>query len=945
MPSGAFVGRDEDVRQLLDLIGQAALGRGRSAVIEGEPGIGKSRLLELVATECRRLGIRVQHGAAEEMERQLPFAAISSCLGLGRPGAATTRITPEQATETTGPTPDVGSSGGHEFAVTESILDLVEQWCAEGPVALLLDDLQWADSASLLVLHRLGRAIGQLPLLIVVAHRPVPRDEELERLLRSLAARDATTITLGPLTPAAVAGLVERLAGAPPGADLLYLVAGAAGNPMYVTELVAALLREGRIRVTGGVAELDGTARDDRRRRGQVPESLPGVIMRRLDFLSREARDVLQVAAVLGPALKLTELSVMLERPASALLTVVREAVAAGLLTDSGDQLAFRHNMIRDALAENVPPTARTALHLQAGRALAADGAQVERVAQHFLASDSIDAAVLDWLVRSADSLVARAPVFATDLLTRTVSHLAPGDGRGPVLRYQLVRALLWAGRPAETERAARAALAADGNPARISALRWLLARACFQQGHLRDAEAVANEALASGHLTAGEAARFQHFAAQSRFTRGEANVLAEETAAEGILAGGDPDAAGYGLYLLAGVRYMQGRMAESLELIDRAVAAFGTQEAQPEWDLAIHLWRGYILIELDRPADAEKAFETGLREAERLGSIYQTWYPLGKARLQFLGGRWDDALAELRAGLDMLDALGKVRGKHTSLGLHAQAAIIEIHRGAGRAAGPAQPYVPVGAFYDYLVLWSEALAWEAEGRPDRALTILRDFWQQTDGARQQLGMHYLTPDIVRLAVELGQPEVAAEVAGDLAAMVARQPTPTLRGLHSLARGMAEADAGLLLAAAAIFQEVGNPLYQGYARESAAAVLAGQGKTNEAREALAAAVELYDGLDAARDAARAKARLRGAGVRSRRRTNAQRPKSGWAALTDTERRVAALVAEGHSNPDIAARMFISRRTVQSHVSSILTKLSCTSRVELAVVAARHAQDG
>jgi len=108
---------------------------------------------------------------------------------------------------------------------------------------------------------------------------------------------------------------------------------------------------------------------------------------------------------------------------------------------------------------------------------------------------------------------------------------------------------------------------------------------------------------------------------------------------------------------------------------------------------------------------------------------------------------------------------------------------------------------------------------------------------------------------------------------------------------------------------------------------------------------LASAAELYEGLEARWDLARAEQRLRREGVR---RTGPGgrllRPKSGWESLTETERRIAALVAEGNSNPAIASRLFISRRTVQSHVSSILAKLNLTSRVELAVVAHQHAGD-
>src|SRR4029453_13341452 len=122
------------------------------------------------AAECGRLGMRVLKGAAEEMERKLPFAAISSCLmgyGGGR-GARDGSFTAEKVIA--GSTPEIVSGNEHEFTVAEAIIDLVEQWCATGPVALLLDDLQWADPASLLVLHRLGRAIGQLPLLLVAAY-------------------------------------------------------------------------------------------------------------------------------------------------------------------------------------------------------------------------------------------------------------------------------------------------------------------------------------------------------------------------------------------------------------------------------------------------------------------------------------------------------------------------------------------------------------------------------------------------------------------------------------------------------------------------------------------------------------------------------------------------------------------------------------------------------
>jgi DNA-binding CsgD family transcriptional regulator len=936
MSPGVLVGRDAEITQLRSIFRASVLGQGRTVLIEGEPGIGKSALVDVVADECVQLGVRVLHGRAEEMEQQISFAAIASCLGPENSAQALISSVLRGGTTES----DRGSVANLEFAVTEAILDQIEQWCSTGPVALLLDDLQWADPATFLVLHRLGRTIGQVPLLMVGSFRPVPRTEEMERLLRSLQDRGAASIHLGPLSDQAVAGLIERLGGGPPGPKLRGLVAGAAGNPLYLTELVSALIREGRVRQDDGVLELTGPDPD-------VPQSLPVAIMRRLDFLSRRARDVLEVAAVLGPGLKVTELSAILDTPASELLTVVREAVAAGLLSDFGDQLMFRHDLIRRALAENVPTAVRAALRMQAAQALAGVGAPVDRVAQYLLTTDTIDSWVLDWLVEAAEPLTTRAPTMAVELLGRAAARADTEDGRLQALRFQMARALLFAGRPEDAEQTAQAAMVANRDPARDAALRWLLAQAYFQQGRLREAQIVSEEALASAVLTTPELARFQHFAAQARLTRGYFDLPAAEAEAQAMIDRGDPDSTAYGLYYLSGVRWIQERMADSLELMDRATVAFGTPEAQPDWDVPIEMYRAYILLELDRDPEAEKAFETGLRQAERHGSIYLNWYHLGKARLHFLHGRWDDALAEIQAGLDSLDTFGKVRPMHTRLGLRSQAAIIAIHRGdrtiAAAVAKEARPSRRA-AFYDYLGQWAKALAWEAQGESERALDGLAELWDRGIHTRIQGGLHYVVPDMVRLALAIGRADLAGRLADDLAVMVAAQPTPTLRGILGYSSGFATGDPEKLLDAADILRGADRPLYQAYAQEAAAAVLAADrsaDRTTEARAALAAALDLYDRLDATWDASRARARLREAGIRSRRPVLAQRAKTGWEALTDTERKVAELVAEGYSNPDIAARMFISRRTVQSHVSSILTKLNVTSRVELAVTASRH----
>jgi hypothetical protein len=158
MGGAQVVGRDAELAILTALARDAASGRGRLVLIEGEPGIGKTSLLQAFLEDAAGLLPRVVAGAAEEFDQRLPFATVGSCLerlAAGDPLVAEVLALIRGA--------------GAEYPVIESVLALVERWCAAGPVAVAVDDLHWADSASVLLLHRLGRVAGQLPLLLAAA--------------------------------------------------------------------------------------------------------------------------------------------------------------------------------------------------------------------------------------------------------------------------------------------------------------------------------------------------------------------------------------------------------------------------------------------------------------------------------------------------------------------------------------------------------------------------------------------------------------------------------------------------------------------------------------------------------------------------------------------------------------------------------------------------------
>ena len=215
----------------------------------------------------------------------------------------------------------------------------------------------------------------QVPLLLVGMMRPVPQREDLLALRRAVG--DAARLRLTGLTEAAVAELVAELAGGKPDENLLRLADGAAGNPLYVTELVAALARSRSVTVTGaGTAELTS---------GPAPGSLSAAIADRLGFVSGPVREVLRAAALLGVDFAVPDLAIVLGRSVADLIPAVDEARAAGVLAESGNGLGFRHPLIRAALYDEMPVPVRAAWHRDAGRALAEAGAPGDRVARQLL--------------------------------------------------------------------------------------------------------------------------------------------------------------------------------------------------------------------------------------------------------------------------------------------------------------------------------------------------------------------------------------------------------------------------------------------------------------------------------------------------------------------------------------------------------------------------------
>jgi DNA-binding CsgD family transcriptional regulator len=952
-----LIGREAELEKLADASRAAGAGHGTIVLITGEPGIGKTALLSVLTERATAEGVRVAAGQAEELERRVPFAAISDCLGLT--GGATDPAAAEVAALLRGsyrPSGGTFPAADAEFLIADAILGLVDGWCAAGTVVLAVDDLQWADPASLLVLQRLGRVAGQLPLLIAATRRAGAGGPGVDRLMHSWEARGAELLPLGPLDEWSVAALADQVAGAELGDGLHERITPAAGNPLYVIELTRALA-DGGAAPDGAGAGLGtapgaglgpaagaglGTAA-----RTAIPGSLITVVTSRLSGLSPRTREILEVAAILGPAFTVAELYAVLDAPALEFLGEIQEAVAAGVVVTQGDHLTFRHEVIRQALCETLPLSARNAVHQQAGQALAATGAPIERAAQHLLAGMTFDARTLRWLTGSADRLSARAPGLAADLLRRAVDDADLRDAQPGPLRLALANALLRAGDFAAAEAAASEALAQNRDRAFRGRLSWILVQAQLSRGKAAAALAEAQRALDARGLTGPERARFHGLAAQCLHvlpgTGPDSAMEAAERARREGMASGDPYAMAYGLQAVAGASRWQGRPSQALDLASQAAEALDRAGPVIDGQLNPHLIRANCLLDLDRDAEARRTYASDLRLAERgLGTFFLCLHHLSVARMHFLTGRWDDALSEISSAREVPDHLG-VAGH-----LNGLATLIAVHRddrewlGQLRAALDESP--ATGAIRHTIDdrSWGKAVAAQADGDKDTAFAVLTDAWRQCVAGHREYCGHYLLPDLAALALDLGEEATARQAVTELERYAAGRGVPALHRSAAFATGILDGDASALHRVAEAYAAVGRPLLEGMAREHAAGLLATAGYAPVAGQQLDGAQECYSELGAGWDAARADARLRAHGLQRDAHGPRLRPTYGWASLTQTELKVAALVAQGMANPDIARRTFTSRRTVQHHVSTILAKLGLSSRAELATLIARRA---
>ncbi|MEU4292497.1 AAA family ATPase [Kribbella sp. NPDC026596] len=365
-PAIRLRGRKAEIEVLHERLDAVRAGAGDTVVVTGLAGMGKTVLLDSVV-EAAGTGVTVFRSVCDIAGHAIPLAPLLQALVHG-PGAP---VDPAVLRE-------LSQSPDQRFWLLRELQEAIERVALETPVLISIDDVQWADEATLAALAALTRQLASYPVLWVLCARSEDLSGAAHTMLSRLEAAGALTIALGPLSDAAVIELATDLLGGTPDDGLLQVLERVQGHPFLLTELSRGLREEGLVEVVGGHVRRTGT---------QIPLRFVDSIGEQLARLSRSTRDAVQMASVRGRRFSAAELATLTGRSPAAVFAALRQALASGFVTEDGDRVAFRHDLVREAVEAALPATVRQSLRRQAVDVMLGHGASPADVAELVLKS------------------------------------------------------------------------------------------------------------------------------------------------------------------------------------------------------------------------------------------------------------------------------------------------------------------------------------------------------------------------------------------------------------------------------------------------------------------------------------------------------------------------------------------------------------------------------
>ncbi len=906
-------GRSREIASIVPALQRARHdGHGAVVVIVGEPGIGKTALVQTVLEQAERMGFVTGYGKAEEVDQVAPGTPLLVALRSGAEplldGTTFASLAPLQA---------------QPLWMVDEISAALDKIAHESPVVVAIDDMQWSDRLTRFAVRLLPGRLASSPVVWLLSSRG-PVDD----LLNDLESADADgmtmrTMALEPLTDDDLDDVALDVLGSPARGVLHNRLHDVGGNPFLAVQLLE------------GAARLRAAGRDS----DEIPDSLITGIRSRLRHLSASAVELLRVTAVWGRPLPMVDAAHMMHGspPADVVLTAVEENLATGLLSEQHDTIAFRHDLVREAIYADISSATRRALHRRAARHLMASGAGAVAAAPHARAAmipGDEDAVAI--LRQAAVESRATMPEAAVDLVREAFQAVPSGHPMHREVGEQCADIL------SEAQHGRDAVVVVDGLLAEgVDAdtegrLQVIAARALWLMGLLGDTSRRVDAALARPGVSQPVKVRLTSakVLAQTRIENSQETYRAAQAVLRQAEDVGDRPAQLVALQALgeiaknegrhqiaydhfhelrdaAGITFLAQEVAE-LQLLDRFDEAQGLLTAA-DYDtdctaksvlpslLGARLWQDFFLARYDEAtADAH----TLIRLSDELGTYvhkFDAWQSL--SYMAALRGDFASA-RELLNNIERVDEADA----------HVRVPGAQLIRGYITALDGD----PVGAVAILKPLMDEA-------------AVARNYWPRS---QEWMGLH------AGIAVAAGDEEFGSATA--LRADLAAERNPGVAGYEGVAlhvRGFVSGDSAMLGEAVEVLRRCPRPQLLGYALAAHGHVLLSDGARERAVASLDEAWSIFDGIGHSHSASKIQRRLHRLGIQRRRwNTSAPgRPKTGVAALTKTERLVADLISQGLTNRAAASKLGISINTIGTHMRSVFAKLQVQSRVQLANV--------
>jgi DNA-binding CsgD family transcriptional regulator len=925
--------REHELAALERAVGAAADGAGQIVVVEGPPGVGKTRLLADAREEAHGLGLLVLEGRGAEFEGEFAFGVARQLLepvlfGLDDQeraelftGAARLAARLFASAE-----PDDASGFDASFATFHGLYWLVVNLADRAPVLVCVDDAHWADRESLRFLDYLAHRIDGLAVSMILSGRPPDTGEAGGVWPELVAQAEAAALLPQPLSEEGVRAFVRDALGADAADEFCAAChVATAGNPLFLRELLGAVKASGVAPAADAAPEVSALG----------PGAVSRFVLHRLATLGGDATEVARAVSVLGDdtdvrlAARVGGLTEQETRRAG------DELVRADVLTPS-EQLAFIHPIVRAAVYEDMAPGERELRHAAAADALTASGASGERVAGHLLLTlPAADHRRADMLSAAARSAAQRGlPDAAARCLRRAIDEPPPAEALGELL-LELGNCEVATMDFEPARQHLEAAIATSTSPTIRASAASLLGRCALVSGG-DNAEAAASviESVAA-ELGPGEDERSLDLASDRLILHVAAPQLRaklpEELARFREQAAGDPRYEAVAQIHAAHMELVRGGRAD--DAVDQVRSAMA--KGLPAQAITNTLFMALTtFVQSEAYNDANAVIDAGMEVSRRTGFAARQGILHGqRASLALARGELDDAQLEAETGLALIGE------RHAAaLQLAAVAIAVYIERGDLEAAARALERGAVfGDTHDRLYLdhylTSRGRLRIAQGEVREGVRDLLSCGERLDALGIRWPSSWRAFAAPALAA-LGEKEQAAELATEQIALARQVGAPGALGQSLRTGGLAiGGDAGLELLeeAVAVLERTPARLELAYALADLGAELGRRRRRREGREALRLALQHAGDCGAFALAERARAELTAGGGR--------RPRlelTGVNALTPAERRVCEMAADGElTNRAIAQSLFVTEKTIELHLRSAYRKLGIRSRFQLA----------